>query len=205
MTNLPATLSTLNQEISALTEKLAPAATDHVKESISSLIRAGLLFPSSIKAEDAPMVYGFALTNISTHGLRHAVTKLIRGEYEYINRAFIPLPPELAAMARAETRLIVEDLSRLKARRAAMVPPEPEKRDEAMIARVRALRMQHKEQHAARKAVATIPQEPMTDEKAEYYRRIMSLRDAPDITAEQAAYRRKIAGDMPDEERQAAE
>lgn len=35
--------------------------------------------------------------------------KLKRGEYENINKAFIPLPAELAAMANAECRLIRED------------------------------------------------------------------------------------------------
>ncbi|PLU22387.1 hypothetical protein BMJ20_09295 [Sinorhizobium medicae] len=35
--------------------------------------------------------------------------KLKRGEYENINKAFVPLPAELAAMANAECRLIRED------------------------------------------------------------------------------------------------
>ncbi|EHK79092.1 hypothetical protein SM0020_05205 [Sinorhizobium meliloti CCNWSX0020] len=35
--------------------------------------------------------------------------KLKRGEYENINKAFIPQPAELAAMAHAECRLIRED------------------------------------------------------------------------------------------------
>lgn len=191
MNNLPATLSTLNQEISGLTEKLTPATADHVKESISSLIRAGLLFPASIKAEDAPMVYGFALTSISAHGLRHAVAKLVRGEYENINRAFIPLPPELAAMARAETRTIVEDLARLKAKREAM-ELKPQTRNPETVARIREMVAKHREQHAARKAVESIPQEPLSDEKAEYYRSILALRDTSNVSAEQMAYRRVI-------------
>lgn len=193
MNNLPAILSTLNSEISALTEKLKPVRDDHVADTMATLLNAGLSLPSAIKTDKAPAVYGFALQGVSTAGLAIAAAKLIRGEYNLNNLAFIPTPPELAAIARAETRTIVEDLSRLKARRQAMTPPEPEVRDEERIARMRALAKANRARLAASKAARTAPQEPMSPEKAEYYAKIMALRDASDVTMEQSAYRSVIA------------
>jgi len=197
MTNLPMVLSTLNAEITVLTEKLSPIGFDHVSTAMDSLLSAGLSLPVNIKPEDAPKVYAYALAHVSTYGLRKAISKLIRGEYENINRAFIPTPPEIAAMARAETRTIVEDLARLKVKREALEFKPPAKNPQT-AARIKEMVTKHKEQHAARKAIATIPQEPITDEKAEYYRSILALRDTGDVSAEQMAYRRVIAQEVRD-------
>lgn len=209
MTNLPAILSTLNQELSALTEKLAPTNAEHVAEAIKSLLSAGLALPVNMVQEQAPEIYAFAMKNVSQTGLRKVVTKLVRGEYDNISKAFIPLPSELAAMARAETRILVEDVARLKERRDSLMLTLPEKKDDDARERVRKKLQEFREQNAARKAVQSIPQEPMTEEKAEYYQKIMALRDAPDLSAEQMAYRRKIASDVNSvargDEREAAE
>lgn len=192
MKNLPATLSTLNQEISALTEKLAAVEPDNVAEAIGSLLAAGLKLSSGIQPDKAPLVYGYALSGVSAYGLRRAVTKLIRGEYDLRNRDFIPTPPEIAAIARAETRTVVEDVSRLKAKREAMTRPAIEKRDEGMIARVRALRLGFRNQIQASHATSSL-QEPVSPEQASYYQKIMALKDAPDLDAEHVRYRNAVS------------
>lgn len=114
MTNLPATLSTLKAEISALTDKLAPSTEAHVAEAIKSLLSSGLSLPSALSPDMAPAVYAFALKGISGSALKRVVAKIIRGEYE-IHRAFIPNAPEFAILARAEDAPMVEDLARARA------------------------------------------------------------------------------------------
>ncbi|TWA49555.1 hypothetical protein FB008_11551 [Sinorhizobium medicae] len=75
------------------------------------------------QAERALQVAEFmrvSLRNVPVYGLRRAYVKLKRGEYENINKAFIPLPAELAAMANAECRLIREDRIRKQERLRAI-------------------------------------------------------------------------------------
>lgn len=139
MTNLPATLSTLEGEITALTERLKPATEDHVADAIGSLLASGLALPSAMDPKKAPAVYAFALANVSSSALKRAVTKLIRGEYDNVNRAFMPSAPELAALARGEAKIIMDDLARAKLKRDSMTPPTPEKKSPESIERVRAL------------------------------------------------------------------
>jgi len=109
MNNLPAQLSTLQQEISALTEKLAPANADEIGQCIEGLMSGGMRISETITADNPVEEYRLSLRNVPVYGLRRAYTKLKRGEYENINKAFIPLPAELAAMANAECRIIRED------------------------------------------------------------------------------------------------
>ena len=109
MTNLPAQLSTLQQEISVLTEQLAPANPDDIAQCIEGLMSGGMRISESITAENPVEEYRLTLRNVPVYGLRRAYVKLKRGEYENINKAFIPLPAELSAMANAECRLVRED------------------------------------------------------------------------------------------------
>lgn len=139
MTNLPATLSTLQTEITALTERLKPATEDHVSDAISTLLAAGLMLPSAMDPAKAPAVYAFALSHVSSAGLKKAVTKIIRGEYPNINQAFIPAPPQLASMARSETKVIADDLARSRLKLESMTPAQPEKKSPESIERVRQL------------------------------------------------------------------
>ncbi len=191
MTNLPATLSTLNAQISALTERLAPAQDTHVTEAIRSLLSAGLSLPGNMDAAKAPEVYAFALSKVSATGVRKAVAKLVRGEYDLKNRAFIPTPPEFADLARRETRELVDDLSRLKMHRES-ITFEPTVHDDETKARVRQLLKNFRaETDAARSKNAEIT-EPLSDERAEYWRSIMALKDAETVTEEQKQFRRRI-------------
>lgn len=112
MTNLPARLSTLEQEISALTEKLAPCGVDEVGKCIASLMDAGMMIPASIQSEDPIEEYRIALKGVPLHGLRTVFVRLKRGEYELQNRSFLPIPSEMAAMANLECRSLREERMR---------------------------------------------------------------------------------------------
>jgi len=201
MNNLPA-LSTLDNEISALTSKLAPVSDELVSKAVRTMLAAGLALPSGMNAEKAPEIYAFALQGVSHHGLSIATRKILRGEYE-ISRAFVPTAPELAAMARAEARVLRDDLTRLKERQAAVAQSYGRKEPKCAETKERILQRlnQFRAQNAALKAVNAIPQEPMTAEKAEYYSGIMALRDAPGVGVEHTAYRRKIASEIAASER----
>lgn len=198
--NMPAKLSTLQQEISKLTSQLVPARDDDIDSYLNALMDGGMMFPASIMAKDKIGEYRKALAIVPAAGLFAVVMKLKRGEYDNINLAFIPLPNEMAAMARAEAKALRENVLRLREQAKAIEEQNrlPEPRNEAMIERIRLMRAQVREQHAARKAIATIPQEPISDEKAEYYRSILALRDTGDVSAEQMAYRRVIAQEVRD-------
>lgn len=120
MTNLPAKLSTLQQEISALTEQLAQASADEIGQCIEGLMSGGMRLSETITAKNPVDEYRRSLRHVPVYGLRRAYSKLKRGEYENINLAFIPLPSELAAMAMAESRLIREDRIRKQETLAAL-------------------------------------------------------------------------------------
>lgn len=202
MTNLPATvqLSTLSREIGDLTERLQPADGQMIAKHLLSLRKAGMAIPNGMKPEDLEAVYAYALSDVPAFGLRRAVEKIIKGEYP-IKYGFMPLPPELAAMARAEARVLREDLARLRDKEAALAeiakgpPKEP---DRESIQRVKGLlssfRSAHQEAKAMQRGQAV--HEPMAPEKADRLARIMALPDAKEITAEQAAFRRKVAAEI---------
>jgi hypothetical protein len=108
MTNLPAQLSTLEREISVLTEQLSPAGPDDIAKAIASLMDGGMLFPQSIKASDPIEEYRVVLKGVPICGLRAAFIKLKRGEYVDLKPDFIPLPAALARLAREEAAGKVE-------------------------------------------------------------------------------------------------
>ena len=68
MTNLPAVISTLNQQIGELTEKLRPVSEDHVSKAIRSLLAAGLALPSGMDVSKAPEIYAYALSGVPVIG-----------------------------------------------------------------------------------------------------------------------------------------
>lgn len=109
MSNLPATLSTLNQEIGALTDQLAPADEALIARAIDTLDRGGMNAPAGIAPENLLSEYSIALDGVPRYGLVTAITKLKRGEYETIKAGFMPLPAELAAIARLEAKSLRED------------------------------------------------------------------------------------------------
>lgn len=108
MTNLPAQLSTLEREISALTEQLSPAGPDDIGKAIAWLMDGGMLFSQSIKAADPVEEYRIVLKGVPLYGLRAAFTKIKHGEYTDLKPDFIPLPAALARLARNEAAGKVE-------------------------------------------------------------------------------------------------
>lgn len=196
--SLPAQQSTLQQQITALTKQLAPATFDEIDVVLNGLMDGGMMFPATIKAKDKIGEYRKAMSDCPSVGLRKVSVKLKRGEYDNVNLAFIPLPAELAAMARAEARTEREDRQRLRERAKAIEEQSarPEPRDPEMIARVKAARERYMARHADEKAMGQAPEKPMDEERAAYLQQIMAMRDAPEISAEQAAFRRKAAFDI---------
>lgn len=202
MTNLPATvqLSTLSREIGELTERLAPAEPDAISKHLLSLRKAGMSIPSGMKPEDLEAVYTYALSEVPAYGLRKAVEKIIKGEYA-IKYGFIPLPPELAAMARSEARVIREDLVRLREKQETLATiangpaPEPDKDAIARVAKMRRefLQWHNDEKIANGKMMAS---QPMSEERIAMLEKISSLPDAKTISAEQQAYRRRVSAEI---------
>ncbi len=119
------------------------------------------------------------------------------GEFDKF-RGFMPTPSEFAEIVRNEQRSISEDLARARAKMEALTPePVVEKSAEAR-ARVRALREAFLAEHKAdleRRHPAAVP-EVFDEDRAEYFSRIMALKDAPVITAEQTAERNKRAAQI---------
>lgn len=199
MTNLPARHTTLQQEITALTESLSPPAPDFIATALNALKRGGMLMPKGIAPEDFIKEYTLALSSVPRSGLMTAVAKLKSGQYE-IDHAFLPRPAELAAMARLEAKSDRDDLIRKRAMAEALAPSQklPDRSPEVM-ARVKSKLAAFRAETEARKAKdgGLVLHEPITPERAEYLSQIMALKiDAPNLTAEQLAYRRKAERDI---------
>lgn len=119
MQTMPAMSSTLQSEITALTEKLAPSGADEVAKCINALLDAGLMIPSAVSETDAIDLYRDALSATAIEGLRRTFFKLKRGGYSKFV-AFMPNPSEMAALANAEAQSLREDRARIS-ERARMV------------------------------------------------------------------------------------
>jgi len=173
-----------------------------IVEALHKLKAGGMMVPKTIAAEDFIEEYSIALNGVPVHGLAVVVAKLKRGEYPNIPVEFMPLPAALAAMARAETKTIVDDLVRVRERketlldlnRQADVPTEERQRQ---VERVRALRKSFLKQRKQEKsAAAGAVHEPMDSAKAEYWSKISNLPDATEIDADQRAFRRQIENEI---------
>jgi len=197
MTNLPAKLSTLQQEIGALTEQLAPVEPDFIAKALDALKRGGMSVPSGIAPADFIREYSIALTGVPVCGLKTAVAKLKRGQYESVNPGFMPTPAELAAICRLEARPVLEDRIRKRETLETLRPAEKQvDRSPAVMARVRAKLGNFRQEHAAQKIGGAIPQEPVSPERAAELAKMLALPDAREVSAEQMAYRRKIEMDI---------
>lgn len=119
MQTAPALSSTLQSEITALTDKLSPAGADEVAKCINGLLDAGLMIPSAVSENEAIDLYREALSATPIDGLRKAFVKLKRGGYsKYL--AFLPNPSEMASLANAEAESLRADRARIS-ERARMV------------------------------------------------------------------------------------
>ncbi|THK33520.1 hypothetical protein EHS39_35755 [Ensifer sp. MPMI2T] len=157
MTTLPARLSNLNEEIGRLADRLKPAPPERVAECLDALKRGGMAAPAAIAPADFLREYVLALSNVPVCGLMAAIVKLKRGEYATVKPAFMPLPAELAALARKESLCVREDMARARAmvetlQALSRPKPSPESR-----ARVRALHARFRAQVSASPAEAVPP------------------------------------------------
>jgi len=198
-TNLPAQLSTLNREITALTERLAPVHEDAVLRSLGAMQAAGMTIPAGIDPKKLGAVYGYALSGVPSCGLSVATQKLIKGEYAGnpdILLGAIPKPPILAALCRLEARPVADERLRKRDILETVRPAEKTvDRSPEVMARIRARINQFRQEQAAAK-VNAIVHEPVSPERAEALSRMLELPDARNISAEQMAYRRKIQTDI---------
>jgi hypothetical protein len=201
MTTLPAQLSTLNREITALTDRLAPVREDAILRSLGAMQAAGMTIPQGIDPKKLDTVYGYALSGVPSCGLSIATQKLIKGEYAGnpdILLGAIPKPPILAALCRLEARPVADERIRKRDILETVKPAEKAvDHSPEVMARVRAKLSQFRQEHAASKLSAPgSVQEPISPERADLLARMMALPDAKEITAEQMAYRRKVQSDI---------
>lgn len=103
---------TLAEKISAANDKLRPASDDAIASAIIKLAGAGLAFPAGIEPSGAARVYQFALRGVSLEALKRSVMRIVQGEIESV-RNFIPTPPALASIVKAEARELWADRERL--------------------------------------------------------------------------------------------
>lgn len=149
-------LSTLEDKISAVNELLRPASDDAIASAVIKLSGAGLPFTTGIDPANAARVYQFALRGVSIAAIKRTVQKIVQGEVPTV-REFLPAPPALAALCKAEAREIWMDRERLIATKEALEfkrpggtkTPEAKARVRAMAADFVASVKQAKEQNFA--------------------------------------------------------
>lgn len=188
--NLP---STLNRELSEVTERLQPASHDGIAAAILKLHRAGLSYPPGVDPVKAGDIYAFALKGVALEAIKRAMTKIIQGEIPGV-RDFIPTPPALAAIVKAEAselwrhreRLLLALDSVKAGGPGAEATPEAKARVRALVAGVRAAAADVREQER-RGYQASVP---LTHDQAEYFSKILALKDAPAVSADHMAARR---------------
>ncbi|WP_173513022.1 hypothetical protein [Sinorhizobium psoraleae] len=148
----------MSEEIGRLADRLRPAPPERVAECLDALKRGGMVAPAGIAPADFLREYVLALSNVPACGLMAAIVKLKRGEYAAVRPGFMPVPAELAALARQEARGAREDMARARATaetlRALSKPPPPSPESKA---RVRALHARFRAQVSADRAEATPP------------------------------------------------
>lgn len=153
MNNLTTTggnqLSTLSDKISAVNDLLTPASDNSIASAVIKLAGIGLPFPPGLDPEKAALVYQFALRGVAHEAIKRVVLKITQGEVPSVMK-FLPAPPELAALCKAEAREIWTDRERLIALKEAMEFKRPGGlRTEEEKARVRAMVDQVKRNAAA--------------------------------------------------------
>lgn len=142
-------LSTLDQKISSATDLLIPASEDAIASAIIKLASCGLPFPTGIDPTNAARVYQFALRGVAREAIKRVVVRIVQGDVPTV-REFLPAPPALAALCKAEARELWTDRERLLATKEALEfkPAGGQKTEEAK-AKVRAMVQAVKDQAAA--------------------------------------------------------
>lgn len=132
-------LSTLDQKISSATDLLISASEDAIASAIIKLAGCGLPFPTGIDPNNAARVYQFALRGVSREAIKRVVMRIVQGDVPTV-REFLPAPPALAALCKAEARELWTDRERLLATKEAMeFRPSGGQKTEEEKANVRAM------------------------------------------------------------------
>ncbi|MCA1440456.1 hypothetical protein I6F07_09565 [Ensifer sp. IC4062] len=142
----------MNEEIGRLADRLKPAGPERLAECLDALKRGGMAAPAAIAPADFLREYVLALSNVPACGLMAAIVKLKRGEYATVNPAFMPLPAELAALARREALGVREDIARARAMAETLQALSRPKPSSESRARVRALHARFRAQVGAEPA-----------------------------------------------------
>ena len=122
-----------------MNDMLAPASVETVASRLLSLKGSGLEFPPGIDPQRAGEIYAFAMRGVSGEGLKRACIRIIQGDVADIGFQFIPTPPRLAVLARAETDVIRRDRERIVLALESMAPQRGPEPSEESKARVRAM------------------------------------------------------------------
>ncbi len=180
-------------QITEAENQLRAPVTDEIIAGLKWLLDAGISYSITLPNGEEETAYMAILKGVPMCGLRRALTKFRNGEYQNMNYSFIPLPAELAAMARAEAKMERDDLVRLRDTKRTLDERSQEtaKVSEEGKARIRKMLEEYRASHRLAKEAErgqVVPE--VTPEKIAMLSRIMALPDAKEITAEQMANRR---------------
>ena len=191
---------TFDEKISLAEAELTTPTADEISQGVLWLQRSGMAYPVSMDERMALSAYRSVLSSVPRGGLKKALGKLRRGEYENINLAFIPSPIELAAMSRLEAKQMISDVSRLKATRRQI--EENKATNEKTAESKQRVRDMLEAIKAEREIVTLVVEDDMTEERRERMRKIMDMPDAQNVGREHIRFRgavEKIIGGISDE------
>jgi hypothetical protein len=183
----------LDTQITAAQKRLEKGGDEDISKLLKSLTSAGFSLANGINLNAAVDVYKYALDGLSAHAMTIVTRKLIRGEYED-TRPFIPSPPEFATLVRREMSYLQADVADLKLRKDSIASANESRtreKTEEEKARVREMIAKFHAESQANDALAT--DEPIDEERAEYWRKIMELKDAPEKNEDFTGFRNQIA------------
>lgn len=190
----------MSREITALTDRLAPASDDAILRSLNAMQTAGMTMPQGIEPGKLLPVYQYALAGVPACGLSAATQKLIRGDYAAnanVLLGSIPKPPVLAALAKGEAAATRAELARRRDLAEALNPTlKAAERSPEIRERVRVRLRQFRAEHIAAKAIGAVPRETPLTERTGALAQMIDLPDAADVTCEQRAFRAGVARDM---------
>lgn len=185
----------MSLEITALTERLAPASDDAILRSLNVMQTAGMNMPAGIDPRKLLPIYQYALAGVPACGLSIATQKLIRGDYvanANVLLGTVPKPPVLAALAKGEAAATRAELARKREITAALNPAlVAAERSPEVRARVRVRLAQFRAAHAATKVAAMPMQAPSSDGA-------FDLHDSADMAAERRVSSMRTTHDMGD-------
>ncbi|PLU57739.1 hypothetical protein BMJ23_07370 [Sinorhizobium medicae] len=134
-------ISTLDREISIAASNLKPKAEEVLPQCLRLMLNVGMTLSPAIDQAMMIDAYRYAISGLPAAALQKATECLIKGDIERTARWCIPIPPELAAIARDEATSMYNDLRRMQETRDTLkdIAARAQPKDEASKTRVRAL------------------------------------------------------------------